>query len=357
MSKKSEENFIKYFDKNLQKYVIIDRKTGFSRYESMDQFCQQNQSLKRKQLSRHLSETKQINEKTNKTNVFSNTDKTLNNEFKQKLDYNNRYKKLINERPDTQLFCSQNQTKVETNNKLLEGFGLTSDMKIDSSVKLDKSLLSMATLRVIGQMDLKFIVCLAIDRQLLVAFDQHAVHERIRYETLLNQVFDTNKNVRTVPVLPPIDITVNCHQLNSSYDSIQTQIKAYLGFELKRVGATNRSHNNSYSVTQIPDCLSDSLDVDSIQEIIREAVIIIDGKTNDLKNGLSAVRLSPKLLERLQTKACRGAIRFGDSLKLHDCQKLIRGLSECKSPFRCAHGRASVAPLAYLPKPSEVAIN
>ena len=141
---------------------------------------------------------------------------------------------------------------------------------------------------------------------------------------------------------------MDCHQLDASFDSYQTQIKTFVGFELKR-RAVNRSHNNGYYVTQIPDCLSDSLDVQSIKEIINEAIIIIAQKTNETQD-LSAVRLTPKLLERLQTKACRGAIRFGDSLKLSDCLKLIKSLSKCKSPFRCAHGRPLVAPLAYLPK-------
>ena len=119
-------------------------------------------------------------------------------EIKQNLDYNNQYNAPINGCPDEQSVNTQNSSNIKTNNRLLEGFGLTSQMKINSSVKLDKCLLSNGTLRVIGQMDLKFILGLAIDRKLMLAFDQHAVHERIRYETLLNQIYDNNRRVKTV---------------------------------------------------------------------------------------------------------------------------------------------------------------
>ena len=339
-----EENVIKYFDKNMGKYIIIDRKTGFSNYQSIEE----NHRQKQKQFFRQLTESHAINEiKTKTTTVPKN--ENMNEEINQKFDYNNQYKSSVDECSEEQLVVStQNQTNIKTNNTLLEGFALMSDMKINSSVKLEKCLLLNETLRVIGQMDHKFIVCLAVDRKLMLAFDQHAVHERIRYETLLNQVYDKNRCVKTVPVLPPIDITLEFHQLKTLFDSYETQLKTFVGIQLKR-RALNLSPNNSYCVTQIPDCLSDSLDMDSIKEIISEAIIIIADKINQNQE-LNAIRLSPKLLERLQTKACRGAIRFGDSLKRRDCLKLINSLSKCKSPFRCAHGRSLVAPLAYLPK-------
>ena len=39
---------------------------------------------------------------------------------------------------------------------------------------------------------------------------------------------------------------------------------------------------------------------------------------------------------------------FGDPLTLEECQKLISDLKHCTTPFQCAHGRPSVAPMTQL---------
>lgn len=46
-----------------------------------------------------------------------------------------------------------------------------------------------STVRLIGQLDKKFILAMVEDEKLLVIFDQHAVHERIRLEKLCEGTF------------------------------------------------------------------------------------------------------------------------------------------------------------------------
>ncbi|KAG5190051.1 hypothetical protein JKP88DRAFT_205766 [Tribonema minus] len=50
----------------------------------------------------------------------------------------------------------------------------------------------------------------------------------------------------------------------------------------------------------------------------------------------------------LKYKACHGAIRFGDLLSQEQCCELVHGLSQCRLPFQCAHGRPSMVPLAHM---------
>lgn len=337
-------NRIEYYDKSLAKYVLIDRKTGFSSYQSVDEFRQQNSTSK--QLFRHNSEDKR--------KEFQVIDDSNQNYSKKKRihsqNVDNGLKEVFNGDAGDELLCKDSSTQSKPNNRLLEGFGPTSDMRINSSIKVDKCLLSDGRLRVIGQMDRKLIVCLATDRNLLLAFDQHAVHERIRYETLLNQFYDNKRNVRTVPVLPPIAIALDSHHLVRDFDSYQKSIKTLIGYELQSHPSNecDRRNRKYYSVTRVPQCLSDASDCESIDEIIKEAIVVIE-ESKDVKT----YRLTPKVVERLQMKACKGAIRFGDVLKLHDCLKLMKSLSNCKNCFRCAHGRSSVAPLIYLPNGSD----
>ncbi|KAH9395425.1 hypothetical protein TYRP_020743 [Tyrophagus putrescentiae] len=78
-------------------------------------------------------------------------------------------------------------------------------MSITQSTRLDKSIFIPSNIRVIGQANKEVIVCALVQskntkvspannsnvnsRSLLLAFDQHAVHERIRLETLRKATF------------------------------------------------------------------------------------------------------------------------------------------------------------------------
>ena len=50
----------------------------------------------------------------------------------------------------------------------------------------------------------------------------------------------------------------------------------------------------------------------------------------------------------MNSRACKGAIKFGDFLERRRCAKLLAELSQCKNPFACAHGRPTIFPLVDL---------
>lgn len=231
--------------------------------------------------------------------------------------------------------------KCEFNEKL-DGrqFHGRKHIKVDVAINLEKEILRDGKIRVVGQADNKFILCILVQQNLLIAFDQHAVHERIRFEQFMDNAFDTNGKLKSTLVLPPI--VINQHfddNINNSIIKHKDKIMDVVAFDIK-VGL----QTNEYVISQIPTCLKDSLNVETIVEIIKEAVVLIE----DIN--CKHIKLTPKLLEKLQSQACHGAIRFGDSLKLHDCKTLITALSKCKQCFQCAHGRPSFAPLLFLPE-------
>eukprot|EP00741_Cyanophora_paradoxa_P016212 tig00000042_g15651.t1 len=62
----------------------------------------------------------------------------------------------------------------------------------------------------------------------------------------------------------------------------------------------------------------------------------------------ATVRPRP-VLRLLASRACRGAIMFGDRLDPGRCEEVLASLAGCRLPFQCAHGRPSMAPLVRLP--------
>jgi DNA mismatch repair ATPase MutL len=56
----------------------------------------------------------------------------------------------------------------------------------------------------------------------------------------------------------------------------------------------------------------------------------------------------PAVARVLNSKACRGAIMFGDPLSPYECAALLERLARTRFPFQCAHGRPSMVPLVTL---------
>lgn len=54
------------------------------------------------------------------------------------------------------------------------------------------------------------------------------------------------------------------------------------------------------------------------------------------------------LIDLLNSRACRSAIMFNDSLSIEECQALVSRLARCAFPFQCAHGRPSMIPILDL---------
>ncbi|KAF1983055.1 hypothetical protein K402DRAFT_456882 [Aulographum hederae CBS 113979] len=54
------------------------------------------------------------------------------------------------------------------------------------------------------------------------------------------------------------------------------------------------------------------------------------------------------ILDMLNSRACRSAIMFNDTLTTDECTRLVKKLAGCAFPFQCAHGRPSMVPLIGL---------
>ena len=58
--------------------------------------------------------------------------------------------------------------------------------------------------------------------------------------------------------------------------------------------------------------------------------------------------IPPAVARVLNSKACRGAIMFGDALDAATCQQLLQNLKQTQLPHICAHGRPTVKAIADL---------
>lgn len=160
----------------------------------------------------------------------------------------------------------------------------------------------------------------------LVLIDQHAAHERVRYARLMKALEE--KAVTKQALLTPLelDLGVDSRRLIGEH---KVDFEA-LGFEFEAFGGS------TYLVRSIPTGLEKKDPERVIQEILLEL-------TNEWKqNHVHSVR------ESLATMtACRGAIKFGDTLTMMEMQALLTDMEGTENATHCPHGRPSMITLSY----------
>ena len=173
---------------------------------------------------------------------------------------------------------------------------------------------------IIGQFNREFL-CVKTSNGKLLCFDQHAAHERVRFEqfqrdyVLAFQACATHSGAVTIavkPVDPPVVVFSE-----RALDLLKLHSR---GFIATAIGA------RQFAISQVP-------------MIMGVALTPGDALHSD------GAEIPSSVLTVLASKACRGAVFFGEVLTSQVMQEIVSGLVQCDFPFQCAHGRPSVVPL------------
>lgn len=169
---------------------------------------------------------------------------------------------------------------------------------------------------VLGQLSNKYILVQGEKKLILV--DQHAAHERIRFEEVKNQFY--SNGLQTQPLLVPVLIELPPQDgiLLEQYRESWQQ----LGFVIDHFGG------NDYSVKEIPIILKDA-DIGSvIKEVLDEMAQF--GKTGKLESFYNEV---------FEKVACHSAIRASQPLSMEEMNALMSQLVKLDIMLHCPHGR------------------
>lgn len=190
---------------------------------------------------------------------------------------------------------------------------------------------TLQDLKVIGQVDSKFIV--GVTREgVLCAFDQHAVHERLRFEYLLRLLHSQSPSaLGSYELYPPVSIALSFSQ----WTNIQ-----YLDQELRRWNWQFDLEFDSGGSSTSPTLTITHVPVISTRRMNPEQILI---HTAELASNKGASLTPSIFLSAIKSKACRGAVMFGDTLSLTEMESMVHGLASCTQPFACAHGRTNIA--------------
>lgn len=159
--------------------------------------------------------------------------------------------------------------------------------------------------------------------EFLYLIDQHAAHERVLYEQLLEQ-YDREEKIQQ-PILTPFVFHVSV-ALNNE-DSKWMDLLNNIGFAVEPFGA------RAYIVKAIPVFMELTEASDFVEYIVDN--ISADGGTQNQNQ-----------IETIISRACKKAIKAHDSLDMKEIQILIRDLGNTKNPLSCPHGRPTIIKLS-----------
>lgn len=154
----------------------------------------------------------------------------------------------------------------------------------------------------------------------LFILDQHAAHEKIKYERLLKNFRE--KTIFTQAIVPPAIVELSSKEL-SLYNDYSNIFKE-LGFEIEDFGL------GAIAIRGIPTDLYGTDAVSLFRQIIDELI------ENPLKGEFEVI------LNKLASMACKSAVKGNSSLSTEEVEALLDELLTLDNPYNCPHGRPTI---------------
>lgn len=168
----------------------------------------------------------------------------------------------------------------------------------------------------LGQVSDCFILC-QHGKDLLI-IDQHAAHERVRYDHLAQRA----EGIPVQEILIPYLIHVDSEDIPLLMDKKE---------DIERLGITfEQAGPDVIRITGAPEDLSQT----EMERVVEELV-----KAYHEKDVPSPETMRHRMMAYA---ACRGAIKRGDPLNIRQMKELITDLFHTSRPFVCPHGRPTI---------------
>lgn len=175
-------------------------------------------------------------------------------------------------------------------------------------------------LRVLGQISASFIIAEGPDGMYMI--DQHAAHERVLYERILDQL--QARAVDRQPLLDPMVVELSAEEMTAFERS--TAELAEIGFEI------DRWDGGAVAIRAIPALIKGVDVAERLRLILRE---LAEGGHG--ASWLDAVAVST---------ACHTSIRAGQTLSIPEMRELVSQLERSSQPRACGHGRPTMLHLS-----------
>lgn len=172
--------------------------------------------------------------------------------------------------------------------------------------------------RILGQIFDTYWLIAFTDKLFIV--DQHAAHEKVKYERLMKHYHE--KDIVTQTLNPPIVVTLSAKE-EATYLSCK-DVFAGLGFEIEDFGG------REYALRGVP------VDLYGQEEKTLFLSVLDEMSEGPLHKDLTVVE------EKLATMACKSAVKGNHSFSFAEMEALIDEFLTLDNPYNCPHGRPTI---------------
>ena len=150
----------------------------------------------------------------------------------------------------------------------------------------------------------------------LLLIDQHALHERVRYERLKQ----SKQQWVAQNLISPIELILNPVQKQIVIGSIE---------QLSKMGFNVSINSDSITVLSHPLFIKGQ----DIEQIFKDLL-------QDLSEDGAPLETIEKLMDHMAfMNACRGAVKANERLSISEMRRLIEDMRKIPNPWACVHGR------------------
>ncbi len=154
----------------------------------------------------------------------------------------------------------------------------------------------------------------------LLIIDQHAAHEKVKYERFMKQFKE--HNIVSQNLNPPLIITLNGKEKNCLIQNME-HFEA-LGFVLEEFGG------NDYALSSVPLDLYGYQEAELFYELLDElAQENVSGTPESIRT-------------KIATASCKAAVKGNTRLSKAEAEALIDELLSLENPYHCPHGRPTM---------------
>ena len=154
----------------------------------------------------------------------------------------------------------------------------------------------------------------------LFIMDQHAAHEKVRYEALLRDF--EKKEVFSQQLMPPMVVTVSYAERNAILEHFDLFMK--IGYDLEEFGG------NEFKINAVPSNLYGIHGRDMFMDFVSSLINNSGYISNDI------------FVKKLSTMACKSAIKGNTKISFSEADALITELLKLENPYTCPHGRPTI---------------
>lgn len=184
-----------------------------------------------------------------------------------------------------------------------------------AEIQVEETVFADEYFEIVGQVFNSFIIAEKGEKMMII--DQHAAHERLKYEELKRDI--ASKHIMSQMLIMPVDVKLTAVEMSIFRDNVQ--LFDDLGFETDEFG------EDTVLVRSVPG----EIEMGEVETVFIELLSQIEENRQEI--------ITEKQQRLLYTIACKSAVKANMKMSVQEMETLVRNVLRLENINTCPHGR------------------